>query len=280
MAAAAVGRVYNQAFDRSPAGTLAITNGLLSGVADIVAQGSQMTLAYRDAHQADSSPTPAPKTKTRSAETIPAYDPVRTVRFIIFGTMMGPFLARWNHFLERRFPLRPSNPNEVRAVMGAPIVQNVQSAMIKRAGAPTATSGRSGNVSLAALAKRVGMDQACMAPFGLVMFLGSMGVMEGRSTPEIREKFSNLFIPAIKANWTVWPLIQVVNFRFMPLAYRVPFQASCGVFWTLYISLLNSGGTKVAATAKKKEEEKVEVSAKEREEVRRVGERLGRPQTY
>jgi protein Mpv17 len=40
--ASAIGRVYNQAFDRSPAGTLAVTNGLLSGVADIVAQSTQI----------------------------------------------------------------------------------------------------------------------------------------------------------------------------------------------------------------------------------------------
>lgn len=26
----------------------------------------------------------------------------------------------------------------------------------------------------------------------------------------------------------------------MPLPYRVPFQSTCGVFWTLYLSLLNS----------------------------------------
>ena len=26
----------------------------------------------------------------------------------------------------------------------------------------------------------------------------------------------------------------------MPLPYRVPFQSTCGVFWTLYLSLLNA----------------------------------------
>jgi hypothetical protein len=31
-----------------------------------------------------------------------------------------------------------------------------------------------------------------------------------------------------------------VNFRYMPLPYRVPFQSTCGVFWTLYLSILNS----------------------------------------
>jgi len=67
-----------------------------------------------------------------------------------------------------------------------------------------------------------------------------MGIMERHSLPAIRRKFIDLYPPAIKANWTVWPLIQFVNFRFMPLPYRVPFQATCGVFWTLYLSLLNS----------------------------------------
>jgi len=44
---AAVGRVYNHAFDRSPAGTLAVTNGIMSAVADIVAQGTQMGVSIR-----------------------------------------------------------------------------------------------------------------------------------------------------------------------------------------------------------------------------------------
>ncbi|KAG8809229.1 hypothetical protein FRC17_003544 [Serendipita sp. 399] len=185
---------------------------------------------------------------------------------------MGPFLARWNYFLERRFPLRQDG---AKAITGAPVVQNVQNAMIKRA---QNSGGRTGNVSLTALAKRVGMDQACMAPFGLFVFFSSMGIMEGRSLPAIRQRFADLYGPAIKANWTVWPLIQFVNFRFMPLAYRVPFQATCGVFWTLYISLLNSSEP---AAAVQQEEKRPEVEkTREREQdgqrVTTVEERLGR----
>ena len=33
---------------------------------------------------------------------------------------------------------------------------------------------------------------------------------------------------------------QLINFRYMPLPYRVPFQSTCGVFWTLYLSIANS----------------------------------------
>lgn len=236
--AAAIGRVYNQAFDRSPAGTLAVTNGLLSGVADIVAQGTQIGMAYRQSKEQENekhNPYMGPPAKVP----IPQYDPIRTGRFIIFGTMMGPILARWNHFLEHRFPLRPLSAQaaaskEVAKGAGGP-VENVQRIMLSSSGGVTA-----GKVSIAALAKRVGADQAVMAPLGLAIFLGSMGIMEGHSLPAIQKKYVDLYPPAIKANWTVWPIIQFVNFRFMPLPYRVPFQATCGVFWTLYLSLLNS----------------------------------------
>ena len=94
----------------------------------------------------------------------------------------------------------------------------------------------------------------------LALFIGSMGFMEGRSVPEIKAKYRDMYATALVKNWQVWPIAQVrllvlqlskshtkfglayktVNFRLMPLPYRVPFQASCGVFWTLYLSLLNS----------------------------------------
>lgn len=66
-----------------------------------------------------------------------------------------------------------------------------------------------------------------------------------------------MFAEALLANWQVWPVVQLVNFRFMPLKYRVPFMSTCGVgatlqmsrrvltchyaqvFWTIYLSLLN-----------------------------------------
>ncbi|KAI0639179.1 hypothetical protein C8Q77DRAFT_1046186 [Trametes polyzona] len=138
------------------------------------------------------------------------YDIPRTLRFFAFGFGMGPVIGRWNFFLERHFPLRPaggSNP---------------------------------GKVSLRALARRVGADQLFMAPIGLALFIGSMGVMEGRSRKHIVRRYEDLYKPALIANWQVWPLAQLVNFRFMPLPYRVPFQSTCGVFWTLYLSLLNA----------------------------------------
>lgn len=138
------------------------------------------------------------------------YDVSRTFRFFCFGFGMGPLIGRWNSFLEHRFPLKKMNPT------------------------------RTTKVSLSSLTKRVSCDQLFMAPIGLAVFLGSMGLMEGHDQGHIYAKFSDIYQPALLTNWKVWPLAQFVNFRFMPLPYRVPFQSTCGVFWTLYLSLLNS----------------------------------------
>jgi len=138
----------------------------------------------------------------------PLYDIARTARFFAFGVGMGPLLGRWNRFLEHRFPLRG-----------------------------IATSNR---VSISALGKRVAADQLFMAPIGLAMFIGSMGVMEGRDAQHIGKKYEDIYTPAIIANWRIWPLAQFINFRYMALPYRIPFQSTCGIFWNLYLSLLNS----------------------------------------
>ncbi|KAF9036482.1 hypothetical protein BDZ89DRAFT_1130120 [Hymenopellis radicata] len=137
-----------------------------------------------------------------------SYDFARTFRFFCYGFTISPLLGRWNSFLEHRFPLRSfRNPSQSNSK---------------------------------ALAKRVAYDQLVVAPLGLAAFLGSMGIMEGRSASQTAERFRDLYKPAILANWGVWPLVQFCNFAVVPLAYRVPFQATCGVFWTVYLSVINS----------------------------------------
>ncbi|KAF7982073.1 hypothetical protein HWV62_30372 [Athelia sp. TMB] len=180
-----------QSFETHPYRTLAVTNGSLNALGDIVAQASQSILG------------------DKAIEEPHRYDLARTARFFCFGFALGPFIGKWNSFLERRFPLR-------------------------------AVAGGAGKVSTRALSKRVAMDQLVMAPAGIAVFIGSMGIMEGRSPAQIQQKVGDIYLPALTANWKVWPIAQLINFRYMPLAYRVPFQSTCGVFWTLYLSILNA----------------------------------------
>jgi hypothetical protein len=58
-------------------------------------------------------------------------------------------------------------------------------------------------------------------------------VLEGKSVPEIKTKFDDVYMMALKTNWTVWPAFQAVNFGLIPLPYRLPAQQGAGILWTV-----------------------------------------------
>ncbi|KAL4399128.1 hypothetical protein ACI68E_003501 [Malassezia pachydermatis] len=182
-----IGSFYRRSFERRPWLTLAITNGGLTLLADVLAQSVERITRTDLAPQPD-------------------WDYARSARFLTYGTAMGPFLAEWNKFLEFKFPIRSP----------------------------------SGAMLVGGLARRVMADQILMAPITMGLFVGAMGMMEGRLTYEsLKEKFGELYVPALLANWKIWPFLQMFNFGVLPLRMRVPFAASCGVLWNLYLSILN-----------------------------------------
>ncbi|KAI9376463.1 integral membrane protein, Mpv17/PMP22 family [Aspergillus egyptiacus] len=91
----------------------------------------------------------------------------------------------------------------------------------------------------ATIAARVVADQAFFAPTHLTFFLTSMALMEG--TDPIR-KLKTSFIPGYKANLTVWPFVQGVNFAFVPLEFRVLVVNVISLGWNCLLSVINSGG--------------------------------------
>lgn len=68
------------------------------------------------------------------------------------------------------------------------------------------------------LAARVAADQLLCAPTMIGVFLSSMSIMEG-SDP--KEKLQRTYWEALRANWTIWPVLQGLNLFLVPLQYRV-----------------------------------------------------------
>ena len=124
-----------------------------------------------------------------------------------------------------------------------------------------------------------------------------MGFMERGSLEGVQAKFGEMYIPALLANWQLWPLVQLVNFRYMPLKYvytrasfssltllpgilhqsvrdglltillchwctnryRVPFVSAVGILWNIGLSLL-SQSTRPKQTAKLTEQQAIQLS--------------------
>lgn len=89
----------------------------------------------------------------------------------------------------------------------------------------------------ATIAARVAADQLLFAPTFIGVFLSSMAVLEGGSPSD---KLAKSYVPALTANYMIWPLVQAVNFRFVPLHHRVLFVNVISIGWNCYLSFLNS----------------------------------------
>ncbi len=93
--------------------------------------------------------------------------------------------------------------------------------------------------STATVAARVACDQLLFAPTFIGIFLSSMAILEGTSP---REKLEKTYGTALRTNYYVWPLVQGVNFKLVPLEHRVLFVNVISIGWNCYLSFLNNSG--------------------------------------
>lgn len=89
--------------------------------------------------------------------------------------------------------------------------------------------------------KRMAFDQLGFAPLvGIPLYFTCLGIMENRSSTEIKEHVANNYQPTLLANWSVWPAFQYVNFRYMPADYRLLTVNTISIAWNTFLSVMNS----------------------------------------
>jgi hypothetical protein len=120
-----------------------------------------------------------------------------------YGFMMAPLQFKWFQFLSKAFPI---------------------------------TKGSAFGPTM----KRVAFDQLVYAPVGVAAFFIIMTLAEGGGKRAITHKLRDMYMPTLKANYMVWPAVQLLNFRVIPLQFQLPFVSSVGIAWTAYLSLSNA----------------------------------------
>ncbi|KAI9249647.1 hypothetical protein BY458DRAFT_525440 [Sporodiniella umbellata] len=221
----AFNQFYTKCYNKRPILTLCVTNGILGVLSDTLAQ----SISYYEASKKVNEylvPDDLKQHKTLWPPNF-GWDWQRTVRFATYNFCVAPLGGRWYMFLDRFFPM----PKSV----------------------ATAALARQANI---ATVKRMVTDQALFAPAGLVLFFTVMGLAETGRWDGVKEKINEAFVPALLANYKVWPAVQLINFKFMPLQYRLPFVSSLGIVWNAYLSWLNNASQKeevVVETLEKKQ---------------------------
>lgn len=178
--------------------TMMVTNAILGGIADTVAQTitafrQRSLLRPNDKDDGMSIPLSDLDRKgsvydrglvPNSKALPPTFDFERLTRFMAYGFCMAPVQFKWFRFLERIFPI-------------------------------TKTS------AFGPAMKRVAFDQLIFAPFGVGIFFTAMTIAEGGGRRAVTHKLKDMYIPTLKANYVVWPAVQIVNFRLMPVQYQL-----------------------------------------------------------
>lgn len=184
-----------------------VTNAVLGGIADTVAQ-SITSIRQRALRKGSFSPNPKDdpiaieiheldrKNPFNERELIPdskalppPFDFERLTRFMAYGFCMAPIQFKWFRFLEKSFPISKTN-------------------------------------AFGQAMKRVAFDQLIFAPFGLATFFTVMTVAEGGGRRAVTSKLRDMYVPTLKANYVLWPAVQVVNFRLMPVQFQLVSFAS------------------------------------------------------
>lgn len=178
-----------------------VTNAVLGGIADTVAQS--ITAIRQRAVRKPGGPSKNDSIAIElrdldrkvpfndrhlipdSSRLPPPFDFERLTRFVAYGFFMAPLQFTWFKRLEAWFPITKGGSAFVPAM------------------------------------KRVAADQLIFSPFGILIFFSAMTLAEGGDARDVKHKLRDMYIPTLKANYCVWPAVQIINFRLMPVQFQL-----------------------------------------------------------
>ncbi|GAM22026.1 hypothetical protein SAMD00019534_052010, partial [Acytostelium subglobosum LB1] len=88
--------------------------------------------------------------------------------------------------------------------------------------------------------KKLALDQLAFAPVVISAFIGLMGTLNGKTPSQCIQAIQNDLFFALKANWTLWPLANAINFALIPPSLRVLYVSTVSVFWNIFLSNLGN----------------------------------------
>eukprot|EP00823_Brevimastigomonas_motovehiculus_P007275 TRINITY_DN6296_c0_g1_i1.p1 TRINITY_DN6296_c0_g1~~TRINITY_DN6296_c0_g1_i1.p1 ORF type:complete len:224 (+),score=34.77 TRINITY_DN6296_c0_g1_i1:26-673(+) len=129
------------------------------------------------------------------------YDTSRTLRFVLWGLAFGPLGHAWyNGVLEKAF-------------LGA---------------------------SFSTAIKKTLCDQFIFAPVVNGLFLLYVPMMAGKTLEQARQGWLEQYKSVMKANWSLWPWVQLVNFKLIPGPLQLPFINVVLLGWSTFLALVTS----------------------------------------
>ncbi|CAN1320076.1 PXMP2/4 family protein 2 [Linum perenne] len=71
------------------------------------------------------------------------------------------------------------------------------------------------------VAAKVAADGIIFGPLDLLVFFSYMGFSTGKSAAQVKEDVKRDFLPSLILEGGIWPIVQVANFRYVPVQYQL-----------------------------------------------------------
>jgi len=92
--------------------------------------------------------------------------------------------------------------------------------------------------------KKLALDQLLFAPFFQIPILSAVGLLQGHSLSQIKERIENMWMDIVLIGWKIWPMAQLLNFYFVPFLLRPLFVSVVSLLWnTIFAWKANKSGT-------------------------------------
>ncbi|XP_020802047.1 mpv17-like protein 2 [Drosophila serrata] len=136
------------------------------------------------------------QTYERMIGEIPEWNRVRTVRMGISGLTVGVVCHYWYHYLDFYFPQR-----------------TLKTVIIK-----------------------ILLDQFICSPFYMAVFFLTMALLEDTTWEELKQEIRDKAPILYAAEWTVWPVAQLINFWLLKPQYRVLYDNTISLGYDIFTS--------------------------------------------
>eukprot|EP00457_Paulinella_chromatophora_P013784 gb/GEZN01014127.1/.p1 GENE.gb/GEZN01014127.1/~~gb/GEZN01014127.1/.p1 ORF type:complete len:248 (+),score=21.31 gb/GEZN01014127.1/:53-796(+) len=88
--------------------------------------------------------------------------------------------------------------------------------------------------------KKLALDTLLYTPISVVTYFTATGILEQKPRERIVRKVQKKTWPTTEMCWKYWPLINLINFRYVPAVFFVPINSVASLFFSIYLSMSNA----------------------------------------
>ncbi|KAL3903991.1 MAG: hypothetical protein SGILL_010238 [Bacillariaceae sp.] len=104
-------------------------------------------------------------------------------------------------------------------------------------------SASNNSPAVVAMMVKLFLDSILFSPTVVAGYFCVRSILEGSGFHGAKEKLKTKFLPTLFGAWKFWPLVNSVNFYFVPLQFQVLYMNVLSLLWSGYLTYVNSAKT-------------------------------------